>query len=136
MGHFVFSLLFSVFILSYSPSETDFFQAVNVSRDITAALEKGSAKEVSEFFGTNVDLKIPGSDGTFSKNQAELLLRDFFKTHPPEKFTIGHQGSSNDGSVYVIGHFKSQNNNTFRTYFLLKKISGKMILHQLQFEIQ
>ncbi len=136
MGHFIFSLLFSVFIFSYSPSETDYFQAVNVSRDITTAIEKGNAKEISKFFATTVDLKIPGRDGTFSKNQAELLLRDFFENNPPEKFTIGHQGSSNDGSLYVIGHFKTQNNNTYRTYFLLKKISDKMILHQLQFELQ
>ncbi len=136
MGNFIFSFIFSALIFSYSPSETDFFQAVNVSREITTAIEEGNAKEVSKYFASNVDLKLPGSEGTYSRNQAELLLRNFFEANPPEKFTIGHQGASNDGSVYVIGHFKTQNNTTYRTYFLLKKISDKMILHQLQFEVR
>ncbi len=114
----------------------NFMQNNEVTREIASALDKGNARDVAKHFGNTIDLKIPGNEGTFSRNQAELILRNFFTRQLPESFSIEHQGPSRDGSVYVIGMYTSKTGKTFRTYFLLKRISDQMVLHLLQMDEQ
>jgi hypothetical protein len=104
--------------------------------DISSAIKKGNASEVAASFAANVELLLPGNEGTYSKTQAEVMLRNFFAGNPPESFTINHQGSSRDGSRYAIGTYKAKDGGSYRTYYLIKKVSDNFKLHQLQFEKQ
>lgn len=107
-----------------------------ISREISEAIRKGNTREIAKHFGANVDLNFPGNEGTFSRNQAQLILRNFFSRNAPASFTVQHQGASRDGSPYVIGNYRSRNGDTYRVYFLVKTISGNTVLHLLQFEQQ
>lgn len=100
---------------------------------ITAALRSANAKDLSVYFNNPIDLTTPGNEGTYSKAQAEMIVKSFFQKYPPSSFTLSHQGKSNDGSQYAIGSYKSGPND-FRTYLLLKVISGQPLIHQLKFE--
>ncbi len=131
-----FTWLTLVMLSGIVPFSISFVQSVNVTQEVSTAIREGNARNVAKFFGSNVDLKLPENEGTFSKNQAELLLRNFFSRNSPSSFTTNHQGSSRDGSVYLIGAYTAKNGNQYRTYFLLKKVSDQMVLHQLQFELQ
>ncbi|MBS4013649.1 MAG: DUF4783 domain-containing protein [Bacteroidetes bacterium] len=113
----------------------------NMSNDelisnISKAIQKGSAPEVASYFSSNVELLLPGNDGTFSKTQAEVILRNFFNENPPASFSINHQGSSRDGSKYAIGTYKTKSGDSYRVYYLVKKVGDSFLLHQLQFEKQ
>jgi len=88
---------------------------------------------LTKFFNNSIDLTIPGSEGTYSKVQAEQILKSFFAKYPPVSFTINHKGNSNDGSLYAIGTYKTKSQ-SFRTYYLSKPIDGQMMIHQLKFE--
>lgn len=131
-------LILAIFLITSGFRATYIAPAMQSSNagQITAAIGKGNASDIAKHFGANVDLKLPGNDGTFSKNHAELVLKNFFTQNPPRSFSIQHQGPSRDGSVYVIGSYSSTNNKTFRTYFLMKKIDDKMVLHLLQMDEQ
>ena len=72
-------------------------------------------------------------NGSYSKTQAEIIIRDFFKNIPVKSFTLNHQGSSDDGSKYIIGTYKTSSTE-YRVYILLKKLKDKLLIHQLQFE--
>lgn len=111
-------------------------QSNEITNELSQALVKANSKDIAKYFGTSVDLKLPGNEGTYSKNQAELILRNFFTRNAPESFVIQHQGPSRDGSVYAIGTYTSKTGKSYRTYFLLKKISDQMVLHLLQMEEQ
>ncbi len=126
--------LILVLFLGVFPIATYSQDADGLTDEITTAIEQGSARELARFFGPNVDLTLPGSEGTFSKSQAEMILRTFFSRNIPESFSANHQGSSRDGSVYIIGTLNTTNEQSFRTYILIKRISDKYYLHQLQFE--
>lgn len=130
-------IIFITFLaLSISPLYIGAFtQSEDLAKEINEAIRKGSARDVAKHFGSTVDLKLPGNEGTYSKNQAELILRNFFSRNTVVSFSIQHQGSR-DGSVYVIGNYKATNGKSYRTYFLLKKISDQMVLHLLQMEEQ
>ncbi len=108
----------------------------SITREVTQAIRNGSSRDLARHFGNNVDLAVPGNDGTYSKAHAELIMRNFFSDNRPDSFTINHQGSSRDGSLYVIGTYETTGNKSYRTYFLIKKVSDKYFIHQLQFELQ
>jgi hypothetical protein len=134
MNNLIYSVLISAIFAGLLPLNTDLLLQDDHTDKITQAITKGNADALSEYFSASIDLKIPGSEGTFSKNQATVLIKEFFSAETPESFTLGHKGSSQDGSIYIIGHTKTAKGKNYRTYILLKNISGKMVLHQLQFD--
>lgn len=105
----------------------------DIISDIAAAIKSGNAANVSKYFNTTIDLTVPAGEGTYSKTQAEQILKDFFTKNPPKSFTINHQGASNDGSLFAIGTYIS-GSTSYRSYFLLKKIASGYCIHQLEFE--
>lgn len=132
----LFRIYCSIILISIISFQAKSVQAQDiVSNNVIEAISKGDASELSKLFNSTIDINIPENEGTYSKNQAEIIVKKFFKKNPITKFTINHSGSSNDGSKYSIGTYKS-NNKTFRVYFLLKKTSEKYFIQQLQFELE
>jgi hypothetical protein len=106
----------------------------DIISEISAAIKSGNAANVSKYFNTTIDLTVPSGEGTFSKTQAEQILKDFFTKNPPKTFTINHQGASNDGSLFAIGTYVS-GSTSYRSYFLLKKVAAGYCIQQLEFEV-
>jgi hypothetical protein len=105
----------------------------DVIRDVADAIETMDAKMLAGYFNSTIDLEIGETDGNYSKTQAEMIVRDFFKNSPLKSFTVNHQGSSNDGSKYFIGTYETSSQ-VYRVYVLLKKQGEQLLIHQLQFE--
>lgn len=124
--------LFLFHTASFGFNEVETETATQVAR----ALNKGNARDVARHFGNTVDLKLPGNEGTYSRNQAELILRNFFNRNPAKSFSVQHQGPSRDGSIYVIGLYTTTEGKTYRAYFLCKNFSDRMVLHLLQMDEQ
>jgi hypothetical protein len=102
--------------------------------EIILSLKSGNSRSLSEYFNQNVELVVPESDNVYSKAQAQLIVSDFFSSHPPQSFSVIHQGGKEEAQ-YVIGNLGTQKG-TFRVYFLLKKSDGKNYIHQLRIEKQ
>ncbi|MEA3477299.1 MAG: DUF4783 domain-containing protein [Bacteroidota bacterium] len=105
----------------------------DIGRKLNSTIKDGDAISLSKHFNTRVDITLPSVDDTFSQNHATQVLKDFFTKYPPSSFIINHDGTSNDGSLYLIGTYKS-GDNTFRVYILLKKSADRFKIFQLQFE--
>jgi hypothetical protein len=105
-------------------------------RDIGVAFGKGSARDLSKFFGRNVDLYLPRAEGTFSKSHSEVIMRDFFSRNAPGSYSLITKGTSDDGSVYVIGRYVTKDGQRYRSYFLIKSVSQTYFLHHIQFDLQ
>lgn len=128
MVRILWVVIFAFLPLSLTQSTED------MARDINKAIGQGNARNMARYFGPNVELFIPQSEGTFSKSQSEVILRDFFSKNLPDTFAIQHQGSSRDGSLYVIGTISTKEGSHFRTYYLIKRVSQTYFLHQLRIE--
>jgi hypothetical protein len=109
-------------------------QDAEVTQKITAALTSGDATALASHFNTTVALTLPVNDGSFSKKQAEQLVKMFFEKNPVSIFTAEHNGTSNDGSCYIIGELHTTHQKTFRVYVLTKKRDGVDLIQQLQIE--
>lgn len=103
-----------------------------IPRDIAIAFKVGTAKELSRFFNENLELSVMEKEDIYSKSQAERIMDDFFTKYPPKKFEFIHKGGKEDAQ-YAIGKLVTFNGN-FRVYMLLKKKSGKLLIHQLRIE--
>jgi hypothetical protein len=124
----VLLLLPIVFFGSLPQQETD------VMAKISLALNAGDASKLAEHFNNTVDLMIPGNDGSYSKKQAEQIVKAFFTSQPVQSFKMDHKGTSNDGSRYMIGTLKATAGAVFRVYVLIKNGTSDGLIQQLQFE--
>jgi len=109
-------------------------QSSQVNQSIITALQEGNSGNLSNHFNNTIDLKLPGYDAPCSKKQAGQILKRFFEDHPVKQFKSEHQGTSHDGSFYMIGALKTTDNKSFRVYVLIKKRDGIDLIQQLQFD--
>ncbi|MCW3101605.1 MAG: hypothetical protein JWO09_45 [Bacteroidetes bacterium] len=105
----------ALFIIAFS----SFAFRIDVIDDIASAIRSGNPKNISKFFIENIDLKVIDQDDVYSKQQAEMILKDFFSKHAVKSFTVAHKSEPKNGSQYVIGTLETSNGK-FRTYFLIK----------------
>lgn len=126
-----FAFLLGFFPGAHAVMKDDADDAVS---DIVDAIEGGRARDVAAFFGSNVDLTTPVTEGTYSKSHAEMIVRDFFSRNTPSSFRMTHRGPMRDGSVFISGRLTTSEGKNYRCHILIKKISGEYVLHQLKFE--
>jgi len=103
-----------------------------VINNAKTALKSGSSKELSRYCNKMVELNFDGEKSSYSKTQAEFVLRDFFKKHPPTDFEYIHQGASKEGLKYAIGKY-TYSNGSFRVYMLVKQFNGNYLIDTLDF---
>ncbi len=96
------------------------------------ALKAGSAKELIKHFNQSADINLDGEVKSYSKAQAEFVLRDFFKKHPPSDFTIVHTGSSKGGLQFAIGNYVS-NKDQFNVLIRVKQSDNTYLIHEIGF---
>ena len=100
---------------------------------VKGALNVGSSKELVKYLDKNTDLDFEGNKSTYSKTQAEEVLKDFFQNYPPTNFQIVHQGASRGGSPYVIGEY-SHKSGSFRVWIRLKQLDeSSFLVHAISF---
>lgn len=126
---FFLLIILSVIDVNAQSEET----SKSIFDNIGKAFREGDAAQLAVDFASSFDVILPGNEGTFSKQQAEMILKDFFNKNRPKGFVINHQGTSNDGSRYAIGTYKTLNQN-YRAYILLKSTGNKFQISQLQLE--
>jgi hypothetical protein len=106
--------------------------AENIPRDLITAFKTGDASKLAGFFNQSVEITLFEKQEIYSKTQAEMILRDFFKQHPPLQFKILHQGGK-DNSKYAIGNLICETN-SYRITFMIKIVGGNSYIHQLRIE--
>ena len=100
--------------------------------EVIAAMKTGNASSVAKYFDNNVEISMPDKSNSYSKSQAELVLKDFFSSNPVKSFEIIHKGE-NAGSQYCIGTLQTKNG-AYRTTIFMKQKGDGQVLQELRFE--
>lgn len=100
--------------------------------EVVAAMKAGNAAQVARYFDQAVEINLPDKGGSFSKSQAEIVLKDFFANNPVKGFEVIHKGQ-NAGSQYCIGTLLTRNG-SFRTTIYMKQKGDLQVLQELRFE--
>jgi len=123
MKYFLFFAV--LFVLASS------FRTVSID-EVVKAIKAGNASEVSKYFDNTVEITLSGKSNSYSKNQATLILRDFFASNAVKDFEILHK-SDNSNSQYCIGNLKTANG-IFRTTIFMKQKGYAEVIQSLGFE--
>lgn len=124
---FITALITIVFTV---PGKTQ--DQARIPSGISLAFKVGNATELSRYFNSTVQVLLLGKEDFYKKNVAETILKDFFSEYKTRDFIIRHQGGTNDAQ-YAIGNLKTEKGD-FRVYFLLKKVSNDLLIHQIRIE--
>jgi len=100
--------------------------------EVVNAMKSGNAAQVARFFDNSVEISMPDKNNSYSKTQAEIVLKDFFTNNPVKGFEIIHKGE-NAGSQYCIGTLVTKNG-SFRTTIFMKQKGNLQVLQELRFE--
>ena len=102
---------------------------------ISNAIKSGDAAALSSYIEGNVEITVKGGSNSYSKSQAEMVLKSFLTSNQPRSFTIAHQGTSPEGSKYFIGSLVTSGGN-FRTYVYAKIQGDNLVIQEIRFEDQ
>ena len=69
--------LFTSFLLGSLILLASFVQQSNID-EVIGALRSGNSSELSKYFDENVELTLPDKSDSYSKAQAQLIVKDFF----------------------------------------------------------
>ena len=114
-------------------SIVSFSFCLEIIDEIATAIREGNPKNISKHFIERIDMKVVEKEDVYSKQQAEMILKDFFTKHPVKSFEIIHKSAPKNGSQYVIGTLITSNG-TFRTYFLSKTTGTVNLIQQFRIE--
>jgi ketosteroid isomerase-like protein len=124
--------LFST-ILAFTFVVLSSFTGQNTIDGVIGALKSGNANELSRYFDDNVELTLPDKSDTYSKAQAQLIVKDFFANNKVKTFDVKFQGEQN-GREYCIGTL-STTQGSFRTTVYAKNKSGKQVVNNVIFQL-
>lgn len=99
---------------------------------IINALKTGNATELSKYFDKTVEINFPDKSNSYSKRQAELVLRDFFNNNPVKDLSVIHKSEAT-ASQYFIANLTTATGK-FRTTVFLKQKSDQLYIQELRFE--
>ena len=109
------------------------FTAQNSSIDeVIGALRSGNASQLSAYFDDNVELTLPDKSDSYSKAQAQLIVKDFFGNNGIKGFELKHKGDS-PGGHFCIGTLQTNAGN-FRTNVFMKIKNGKEVVKEIRFQ--
>jgi hypothetical protein len=108
------------------------FRPVYTLDDITYAIRLGNAGELSRYLDSRVDISLPEKSDTYSKVQAEMIIRDFFSTNGVQNFLVRRK-ESNKGSEYCVGLLQTRNGD-YRTTLFIRQKGDRQLLQELRFQ--
>lgn len=99
---------------------------------VIGALRTGNSAELSRYFDESVDITLPDKSDSYSKAQAQLIVRDFFGNNGVKGFELRHKGDS-PGGHYCSGTLQTSAGN-YRTNVFMKNKNGKEVLKEIRFQ--
>jgi len=100
---------------------------------LIASMKNGSSSSVAKHFEQNIEMTLLNNNGTYSKAQAEGILRDFFNKNAVKGFEVSHQGTSPEGAKYFVGSLATSTG-TYNAYLFGKNVTGVFLIRELRIE--
>jgi hypothetical protein len=97
--------------------------------EVVQAVKAGNASQLSKFFDERLDLTIPGRSDNYSRVQAEMILKDFFRNVQVRDFQVKHRGM-NEGAEFCFGDLITTSGN-YRVMLYMKQKGDRQVLQEI-----
>lgn len=109
------------------------FRAQNGIDEVIGALRAGNSSQLSSYFDESIELTLPDKSDSYSKAQAQLIVKDFFGNNGVRGFELKHKGDS-PGGQFCIGTLQTNAGN-FRTNVFMKTKNGREVVKEIRFSL-
>ncbi|GAB3635674.1 hypothetical protein GCM10027422_12640 [Hymenobacter arcticus] len=99
---------------------------------VRSAIASGSSRGLAQYLAPSVEVGFDGDKQSYNATQTELVMKNFFAKNPPASFDIVHQGASNEGIPYAIGHYVGRNG-SYQVFIKLKPKQSTPMIDTLDF---
>lgn len=99
---------------------------------IITAIQGGSSSELARFFNPTISLNINGQQGEYSRNQAEIVLKDFFKKNPPLEFSLVFKNENQSSVSTYIGEYAS-GQSSYKVFIKVSQVESSFRIYGLDF---
>lgn len=96
------------------------------------AIKASDVVALVKSFAQSVDINLEGNINTYSKAQSEFVLKEFFKKHPVNDFSIVHMGSSKGGLQFAIGRYLS-GTASYNVLMRVRQVGEDYFVHEISF---
>jgi hypothetical protein len=91
-----------------------------------------------KYFDNVVDITLNDDQSTYSKTQAEMVIRKFLSKNSAKSFQVtftSYRGDvSNYNSFVVIGELKNNTRGNYKVYFFFKQKGKVHFIQKIKFE--
>lgn len=108
------------------------FKPISGLDDVINALRTGNATELAKYVDNNIELSLPSKSDNYSRQQAVMILQDFFTNSGVKNFEVKHKGD-NGGSQFCIGTLQTRSG-TYRVTFFMTDRNGKQLVKEMRFQ--
>ncbi|MFA6060513.1 MAG: DUF4783 domain-containing protein [Taibaiella sp.] len=103
--------------------------------DVIQALNSGDLENMVKYFDNVVDITLNNDQSTYSKTQAEMVIKSFLTKNSAKSFQVRYKGNvSGDSSFFVIGELKSNAHGIYKVYFFFKQKGKLHFIQKIKFE--
>lgn len=124
------SLIVSIFLFIQSPIKE--IENVNSIETVISAIDNGSSSELAKYFDSSISLNVNGLQGDYSKNQAEVVLKDFFKKNPSMGFSLVFRSENNPILSSYIGDYQT-GQGMFKVFIKVSQQVSDFKIYSLEF---
>ncbi|MEO6522384.1 MAG: DUF4783 domain-containing protein [Mucilaginibacter sp.] len=110
-------------------------KAADPVEQTVSLLKQSSWADLYKTFAKNVDLNILGEGDVYTKDQAEVILNNFFTKNQPFTVKLIHQVKSNADLKYMVVALSSKSG-TYRTSISLRNNNGAFQVNELHIEAE
>lgn len=126
----IVSLIVSFFLFIQSPvMEIENGDSIET---VISAIESGSSSDLAKYFDSSISLNVNGLQGDYSKNQAELVLKDFFKKNPSMGFSLVFRSENNPSLSSYIGDYQT-GQGMFKVFIKVSQQASDFKIYSLEF---
>jgi Domain of unknown function (DUF4783) len=123
--------IFTSFLMASLLLFSSFEQTTTID-EVIGALRSGNAAGLAKFFDENVEVTLPVKSDSYSKAQAQIIVKDFFSNNGVKGFDLKHKGDA-PGGHYCIGTLQTKSGN-FRAHVYMKSKGNKEVLKEIRFQ--
>ena len=99
---------------------------------VISAIDNGSSSDLAKYFDSSISLNVNGQQGEYSKNQAELVLKDFFKKNPSRGFTLVFRSENNPSLSSYIGDYQT-GQGIYKVFIKVSQQASDFKIYSLEF---
>ncbi len=124
----ILKLIIAAFFALGNPGTSE----VKSIEPIIEALDRGSSSDLAQFFDSSIQLNLNGQQGSYSRNQAEQVLKEFFRRNPPTSFAVVYVRGGNSTLSSYVGDYQSPGRD-FKVFLKVSEKNEILRLYSLEF---